>query len=276
MKKIITLIALASLPVGTTFAQDRDYGNLVPEDHFEIKHSKTKLKDNADISNFQIAVTPEKEEFSYKVSGVKTPKKNIFTRRTNFKLSVEKNEGKIAQISSVSFTDNAEKGGVHSVQSSSILPSGFVNSNTNCYEDYKISFLGTKKKESGFKCVTVNKEVCAYIEESKIDAELVEKMNSCSGILEKFGDHQESLNKLSKKDHKNDMAAMRKLNGNVSNASNFYELESKTLKDISEIVLGYGSAISHCQFLKENNYFAPKDESTPQPSSPKADGAKEE
>ena len=276
MKKFITLIALSSLPLGTAFAQDRDYGNLVPEDHFEIKQSKTKLKDNADISNFQIAVTPEKEEFSYKVTGVKTPKKNIFAKRTNFKLSVEKRDGKIAQISSVSFTNNAEKGGVHSVQSSSILPSGFVNSNTNCYEDYKIGLFGTKKKESGFKCVTVNKEVCEYIEESKIDAELVEKINSCSGILQNFGVHQEKLNKLSKKDHKKDLSALSKLNGNISNASNFYELESKTLKDISEIVLGYGSAISHCEFLKENHYFAPKDESTPQPSSPKADGAKEE
>ncbi len=276
MKKIIALIALSSLPLGTTFAQDRDYGNLVPEDHFEIKQSKTKLKDNADISSFEIAVTPTKEEFFYKVSGVKTPKKNLLSKKSNFKLSVDKNEGKITQISSVSFTDNADKGGVHAVQSSSILPSGFVNSNTNCYEDYKLGIFGTKRKESGFKCVTVNKEVCEYIEKNKIDSELVEKINSCSDMLSKISDHQESLYKLSKKDQKNDLSAMTKLNGRVSDARNFYELESKTLKDVSEIVLGYGSAISHCEFLKENNYFAPKEESSSGTGESKSDGAKEE
>ncbi len=261
MKKIITLIALSSLPLTLAFAQDRDYGNLVPEDHFEITQSKTKLKDNADISRFEIAVTPTKEEFSYKVNGVKTPKKNLFGKKSNFKLAVDKNEGKITQITSVSFTDNADKGGVHAIQSTSILPSGFVNSNTNCYEDYKLGLFGTKKQDSGFKCVTVNKDVCEYIEKNDINAALVEKINSCSDVLSKFSEHQGNLHKLSKKDQKNDVSAMTKLNGKVSNAQNFYELESKTLKDVAEIVTGYGSAIDHCEFLKENKYFSPKEES---------------
>ena len=136
-----------------------------------------------------------------------------------------------------------------------------MNSNTHCYEDYKLGFLGTKKKSTGFKCVTVNKSVCEYLDKNKIDSALVDQINSCSDLLSKISDHQVSLLKISKQDQKNDVSALSKLNGRLSDTSNFYELDGKTIKSVSEIVLGYGSALSHCEFLKENNYLPSADQS---------------
>lgn len=252
--KLIPLTALASALAFAQTADDKDFGNLIPEDHFRVTNAKTSLKDNADISNYQIDVTPKKDTFIYKLNNVKTPRGHIFGKKKDFKLSVERSDGKVSRISSVSFTDNI-KSGVHAVQTSTVQPDGFVNSNTHCFEDYKMGLLGTKKKREGFKCVTVNKAVCDYLSQNKIDSELIDKINSCSDVLSKLSEHQVSLFKLSKQDQKDDLAALTKLNGKLSNTTNFYELEGKTLQSVSEIVLGYGSALSHCQFLKENNYL---------------------
>ena len=261
--KLISLTVFASTLALAQTADDKDFGNLIPEDHFTVTNAKTTLKDNADISNYQIEVTPTKDSFTYKVNDVKTPRGHVFSKKKDFKLSVERIEGKVSRISSVSFTDN-NKSGVHAVQTSTIQHDGFVNSNTHCYEDYKLGLLGMKKKSSGFKCVTVNKAVCEYFDKNQIDSALVDKINSCSEVLGKLSEHQVSLYKLSKQDQKNDVAALSKLNGRLSDTSNFYELEGKTLKSVSEIVLGYGSALSHCEFLKENNYLPTTVESTPE------------
>jgi hypothetical protein len=261
--KLISLTAFASALAFAQTADDKDFGNLIPEDHFSVTNAKTSLKENADISNYQIDVTPKKDSFVYKVNDVKTPRGHIFGKKKDFKLSVERAEGKVTRISSVSFTDN-NKSGVHAVQTSTVQPDGFVNSNTNCYEDYKLGLFGTKKKSEGFKCVTVNKAVCEYFEKNQVDSALVDQINSCSDVLSKLSEHQLSLFKLSKDDQKKDVSALSKLNGKLSKTSNFYELEGKTLKSVSEIVLGYGSALSQCAFLKENNYL-PATESNPEP-----------
>jgi hypothetical protein len=269
--KLISLTAFANALAFAQTADDKDFGNLIPEDHFSVTNAKTKLKENADISNYQIEVTPKKDSFTYKVNNVKTPRGHVFGKKKDFKLSVERADGKVSRISSVSFTDN-NKSGVHAVQTSTVQPDGFVNSNTHCYEDYKMGLLGTKKKSSGFKCVTVNKAVCEYFDKNQIDSALVDKINSCSDVLSKLSEHQLSLFKISKQDQKNYVAALSKINGRLSDTSNFYELKGKTLKSVSEIVLGYGSALSHCEFLKENNYLPPTVESTPEEEAPSHSG----
>ena len=129
MKKHLVLLTLASLSV-SSFAQDRDYGNLVPQDYFSINQSKTSLKNNADISHFQISVTPEKEEFTYKVNDVKTPRKNLFGKKSEFKLNVDRSGGRIERITSVNFSNGENNTHSQTAQSTSLNADGGVNSRT--------------------------------------------------------------------------------------------------------------------------------------------------
>ena len=254
MKKYLVLITLASLSV-SSFAQDRDYGNLVPEDYFSITQSKTSLKNNTDISNFQISVTPEKEEFTYKVNDVKTPRRGLFGKKSEFKLTVDKSDGKIERITSVNFSKGENNTQTQTAQSTSINEAGAVNSRTLCADEFKINIFGLKKKETGFKCVTVNNDVCDYVAKNNIQDEIVGKIKSCSDLLGKLAKFQKDLNDMSKKDQSKDMRALTKLNGRLSDSRNFYEMDPGTLNDVTEIASGYSNAIAQCDYLKENNYF---------------------
>lgn len=259
------LIALTALISTTAFAQqgeERDFGDLLPEDHFSIKHSKTVLKDNADISNYEIKSSPKKDEFVYKVNTVKTPRGKIFGKKKDFKLTVERDEGKIERFTSVSFSQDEKEPSVHSVQSTSVKPSGYLNSQTNCHEEYKTGLFGIKRAKSGFKCVTVSAPVCEYLKKSEIDELMVEKINQCADVLGKLSKHQEHLADLTKADFKKDIKAISGVNGKITDTKNFFEMEAKTIKDVSEIVLGYGSALSHCESLEKSNYLEPKPEPT--------------
>src|SRR6476620_10774520 len=142
--KLLALTALISTVAYAQQGEERDFGDLLPEQHFVIKNSKTSLKDTADVSNYEIKSSPKKDEFIYKVNGVKTPRGMIFGKRKDFKLTVEKEDGKVARFSSVSFTDNDKSNDVHNVQTTSVLPSGFVNSHTNCHQEYKRGLFGIK------------------------------------------------------------------------------------------------------------------------------------
>lgn len=274
--KTIALTALISTVAYANQGEERNFGDLLPEDHFQITNSKTTLKDNADISNYEIKSSPKKDEFIYKVNTVKTPRGAIFSKKKDFKLTVERDEGKIERFTSVSFTDNKEGSSVHSVQSTSVQPNGYLNSHTNCYEEYKTGLFGVKRAKSGFKCVTVSAAVCEYLKKSEIDETMVEKINACSDVLGKLAKHQEHLYDLTKSDHKKDVAAISKLNGKIVDTKNFYELEGKTIKDVSEIVLGYGSALSQCESLREKNYLEPKQEPTEENQEGSANSGKEE
>lgn len=259
-------MTVSTLGLASAFAQDRDYGNLVPNDYFSIKNAKTSLKDGADISNFEIKVTPEQEDFIYKVNGIKAPRKILFGKRSNFKLTVDKENGKIERITSVDFTDGEKKSHSQTAQSTSLGENGFVNSRTVCSEDYQINFLGLKKKESGFKCVTINKNVCDYLVKNSIEAEMSGKIKECSDLLGKLDKFQKELLEISKKDQSKDLKSITKLNGRLAGARNFYELQSSTLNDVADIAKGYSSAVSECNYLAENNYFPTVQESDEAPS----------
>ncbi len=262
MKKLIVLMALTSLPV---YAQDKDYGDLVPNGYFSITQGKTTLKDNADISNFEIKVTPKQEEFTYKVNSVKTPRKGLLGKKSLFKLNVEKGEGKIERISSVNFSNGENGINLQQAQTSSVNEAGSLTSRTFCSDTYKINFLGLKKQSSGFKCVTVNPEVCGYIEKNGIEGEFAGKIKECSDLLGKLNKFQKDLFGISKKDLAKDMSALRKMNGNLSDAKNFYELEASTLNDVADISVGYANAVEQCAFLKQGQYF-PESEGSEEPS----------
>jgi hypothetical protein len=257
MKKYITLVTLTLFTTAaiSQSGEDRDYGELLPEKHFQIKNSKTSLKDNADISNYKIIVTPKKDEFTYKVNSVRTPRGGVMMKKKDFKLEVEREDGKITRFSSVGFS--SEEGGVHNVQSTSLHTSGFIKSHTNCYEDYKFGLFGIKKQRGGFKCVTVSAPICEYLKKNQIDSVFVEKINACSNVLNKLSAHQKSLHDMSKDEHANDMSALAKINGKLSGARNFYDLESSTLKDVSEIILGYESVLDRCDSLEKKGLLAP-------------------
>lgn len=266
MKTFIVLVSVSTLSLTSAFAQDRDYGNLVPNDYFSIKNSKTTLKEGADISNFEIKVTPEQEDFVYKVNGIKAPRKILFGKRSNFKLSVDKENGKVERISSVDFNDGEKNTHSQTAQSTSISENGYVNSRTVCSEDYKINFLGLKKKQTGFKCVTVNKNVCDYLVKNNIETEMSAKIKECSDLLGKLDKYQKELLEISKKDQSKDLKSITKLNGRLADAKNFYELQSSTLNDVADIAKGYSNAVSECNYLTENNYFSTAQESNDEPS----------
>ena len=268
MKKLITILTLTTLPLISS-AQDRDYGNLVPDDYFSITNAKTSLKDNADITNFQINVTPKKEEFEYKVNNVKTPRKALFGKKSDFKLTVDKEDEKITRLTSVNFSNGEKKAVSQMSQSTSIANDGSVNSRTFCTDDFKINFLGLKKKESGFKCVTVNKVVCDYIAKNNIEAEITAKIKECSDLLGKLNQFQKDLFEVSKKDMSKDVKALSKVNGRLTDARNFYEIQASTLSEVSDIASGYNQAIEQCGYLKQNGYFPEVKEETPKESSEK-------
>jgi hypothetical protein len=257
MKKIIFLASVISL---SSFARadDRDYGNLIPGDHFQINQSRAKLKESADISNFEIKVTPEREEFTYKVNSSKTPRK-ISGKKASFKLTVEKVGGKVSRITSMDFLngDTDQKGQL--IQSNLIDESGYVKSSTGCFEDYKTGIFDFKSNKTGQRCITVNTNVCLYLENNKVDKELVNEIKSCSDLLSSLSQHQSKLIEMSREEQKADLKAISKLNSRFipTKFRNYFELESKTLSDVSEITQGYEKAISQCQHLKTNDYLAP-------------------
>lgn len=271
MKKLFYLTLVVST---AALAQEveRDFGDLIPETHFTITQAKTTLKDNADISNYKIEVTPKREEFTYDVAGVKTPLKKFSYKRHNFKLAVDRENGRVARVSSVGFTDNQGERDVHSVQSSSITPAGHVDSFTYCYDQYANGPFGIKKDKSGFQCVTVNKEVCAYFEKNEIDEKLVNKISECSEAMGKLAGYQKDLYALTKAGQSKDLQAIKKINGSIGSTKNYNEIDVKTLEGISQTVSGYGSALSYCEYFKEKKYFS---EDTPVTSGEENGGARE-
>ena len=246
--------------------EDRDFGDLVPENHFSITQKKSTLKDGADISNFELKSTPQKDEFIYKVNNVRAPRK-VFQKASS-KLTVEKTEGKISRISSVAYGSTEDNKGAHTVQTTSLGVDGKVNSLSNCQQGYKLGWFSYKKDKSDLECLTVNKDVCSYLEKNEINdelllvkddnddgAELLEKVKNCSDILGRFSIHQEKLENLTKTDHRDNLKAMERLNGNLSKIKNFYDMSPKSLDDLSHVVQGYKAASEQCQFLKEKGYI---------------------
>lgn len=233
--------------------EDRDFGDLVPENHFSITQKKSTLKDGADISNFELKSTPQKDEFIYKVNNVRAPRK-VFQKASS-KLTVEKTEGKISRISSVAYGSTEDNKGAHTVQTTSLGVDGKVNSLSNCQQGYKLGWFSYKKDKSDLECLTVNKDVCSYLEKNEINDELLEKVKNCSDILGRFSTHQEKLENLTKTDHRDNLKAMERLNGNLSNIKNFYDMSPKSLDDLSHVVQGYKAASEQCQFLKEKGYI---------------------
>lgn len=256
---LITALVLASASVLAQEA-DHDFGDLIPDNHFVVTQKKTTLKDSADITNYEIKVSPQKDEFTYKINSIRTPRK-LFKKKANFKVTVERNEGKVSRITSVDYASE-EGGGVQGLSSAAVGTDGKVDSFTHCYQSYKFGMFSLKKDKSQLECVTVNKEVCAYLEKNNIDEALVEKINNCSDLLGKLSDHQEKFEAMSEKDQISNMKAITKLDGRVGSFKSFYDIEAKTLKDVSHIVSAYGSAVDQCAGLKKNGYL--RDDAKPE------------
>lgn len=253
LKNPCFLVALVIASPLVVAQEEKDFGDLVPENHFSITQKKSSLKDSTDISNYEIKVSPQKEEFIYKVNNVKTPRKLL--KKANSKLTVERTEGKISRISSVVYGSTEDNQGAHTIQTTSLGVDGKVNSLSNCQQGYKLGWFSFKKDKSDLECLTVNKDVCSYLEKNEINNELLEKVKNCSDILGRFNDHQEKLENLTKADHRDNLKAMEKINGNLSNIKNFYDMSPKSLDDLSHVVQGYKAASEQCKFLKEKSYI---------------------
>jgi hypothetical protein len=268
MKKLITILALTSLPL---YAQD--FGNLIPQDYFSITNQITTIKNEADVPNYEVKKSPEKDEYKYKPISIKTPRKGSL-KKAEFKLTVDREAGKVSRITSVNFS-NEEKGmNQEMAQSTSLDANGIVTSRTFCSNDFKINFLGFKKRNDGFKCVTVNPSICDYLTKNKIEEELAGKIKECSDLLGKLNKYQKDLHNFAKKDHAKDVRALGRINENLGNAKSFYELESSTLNDVADISVGYSSAIEQCNFLKTSNYLPEEPNEEPSHSGKPAKPAK--
>lgn len=258
MKRLfgLSILSFFSISAYSQVATDRDYGTLVPDNRFTITHEKTDFKDRSDVTSFVHTATPKGELITYKVKDVKSPKKK------DFKVSIERMEGKLSRITAIDFASNGSQG-VHAVNSAAINQNGYVTSNTHCSDEYTLGFLNSKKDEVSFNCVTVNKAVCDYIEANKIDADLIAEVSACTETMKKFAEHQIALKAASKEEHETNMNAMEDLNGNLSKARNFYELEPKTLKDLADVVNGYTEAQNYCKFFKDENILDVKKDEAP-------------
>ena len=256
MSKFMILILVSSFALAQE--SERDYGNLVPEHFFKITQKKTSLEDNPEIANYKIVVSPIREEFTYKFEPVRTPKKIPFGKSKDFKLVVDREHGNIKRISSLNFSSGSDGYGDQTVITASLGNDGFIDSLSSCSQDYYMGRLGIKKDKSNFQCITINRDICDYIEKSKIDNELVQKISNCSEILGKMHSHQDYLREASKTDSKNDISALNKLDGRLKDVKNFYQFSGNSLLDVSDMATGYSKAIKHCNFLKQNNYLREK------------------
>lgn len=253
------LFAALFLAPGLAFAQEaeRDFGDLATGKFFTITQKRTTMKDSADISNFEIKVSPEKEEFIYKVNSVRTPRK-FLKKNGDFKLTVERKEGKISRISNVDYSSKEDTTGEKFLSTSAIGADGKVDSITNCTQNYKFGWFNMKTDKSDQICVTVNKDICEYMDKNGIDKALYDKLKSCSDLFTKLDEHQKKLAELGKEDHASNMKALSKLDGQVGSVEMFYNLEAKTLKNVSLLTDGYAFGLSVCDFLKEKKYLREK------------------
>jgi len=249
MKKLMTILALTSLPL---YAQD--FGNLVPQNFVSITNLKSEVKDRTLSPDVDYKSSADKEEFKYKVNTIKTPRKGFF-QKAQFKLTVDKADGKVSRITSVNYSNEEKDLNQEMAQSTSLTADGKVSSRTFCSNQFKINFLGLKKKNDGFKCVTVNAPICDYLSKNKIEEELTSAIKQCSDLLGKLDKFQKDLHGLAKKDYAKDVRALGKIHENLGDAKSFYELENSTLNDVADISVGYTNAIEQCNFLKEANYL---------------------
>jgi hypothetical protein len=261
MKKLTFILALTSLPL---YAQNKDFGDLAfPNDRFSITNEKSTFKNEADIHNYEVKKTPEKEEYVYKPTSIKTPQRGL--KKANFKLTVEREAGKVSRISSVSYeNDQEDESNSQMAKTTTLNPSGKVDSYTWCGKEFKIGKLGFKKKTTGISCNTVNPQVCDYISKNKINEELYKKVRECGDLLQKVSGFQKDLHNLSKKDHAENMSSIAKMNVNFSNTTNYQELEATSLRAVSSIAASYEDAINSCEFLRESKYLP--EVSTEEPS----------
>lgn len=263
MKHTPKLGLIAVLCSSFAIAQDapRDFGDLVPEPNFVITNEKTTLKDSADITNYEIKVSPEKDEFTYKVNSVRTPRGIL--KKNKFGLIVDRVDGKVSRLTSVDFASGHDDTGAQGLQTVAIGSDGKVDSLSNCFQEYSFGKFDLKKDKSAMKCVTINPEICSYMEDQKLDDMLVMEINNCSDLLGRLADHQGRLEELSKLDHQKNMESIklkkRGILGKVAKGpENFYAFKPKTLEQVSNIAQSYGRAVSQCQYLKDKDYLRPK------------------
>jgi len=204
------------------------------------------------FSNYEIKVTPESEEFTYKPNSTKTPRK--FLKRKDEKLVVKRDSGKVVRISSLSYDGNGKQGSQNH-QTVNLNADGKVNSLTNCYQNYKSNFLGMKKNDSAIRCITITNEVCEYFKKNDVNADIIKKINSCNDVLQEFQGHQNYINKHTKYLAKTNIEELGKLDKRLSGVQNLYELENDSLTNLTDIVDGYQRAIGNCDFLEDEDYF---------------------
>ena len=248
--KLFLLSSLALMSISIQ-AQERDFGNLIPGSNFTIK-GKTLVKEDADISNYEIKVTPELEEFTYKPNSIKTPR-GVFKRK-NEKLVVKRDGGKVVRINSLNF-DGDGKQGSQNHQAVNLSTEGKVNSLTSCYQKFKSNFLGMKKNDSSVRCITITSDVCDYLKKNDVNAAMLKKINSCNEVLQEFQKHQGYVNKHTKYIAKNNIDELSKLDKKLTSVQNLYEIENDSLTNLSDIVDGYERAIGSCDFLEEEGYL---------------------
>lgn len=239
----------------------QDFASLVNENHFSIPlKSRSTLK--VDSTNFTIKQDDRREEFSFNLNDVKTPRKLPFAPHSQFKLQVDRNKDQqVERITSRSYINdqaNAKKGQQTS-QSTSVDEDGYVNSHTVCREDYKLNFLGMKSKKSGYLCVTISPVICKFIKDNKIDEAMVAEFKECNTTFSNLAKFQEGINKEAPKTADKDISAIRDVAGG-GDYRKFYELEAKTLSNLSEMIAGYEEAIGQCNKLTSDGYLPPENE----------------
>lgn len=253
-------IILATVALSTSFAfaqeANKDFGDLVPGNNFSITQQKTDLKDNADISNFQIKVSPQKEEFLYKVNSVRTP--GMF-KKGSFKLMVDRKDGKVTRITSEDYASHEDNSGTQGLRTVTLGTDGKVDSLTHCFQDYGFGLLNSQSNKSDFHCQTLNRDACNYLENNAVNEALLEKINNCSDMLGKFTEHQSKLAEMTNDDNNTNLKALGLKGGFLnffkSTPKNFYDISTDTLKGISSVSQGYTRAVAQCKFLKEKDYF---------------------
>jgi hypothetical protein len=249
MKKYLSLLLIVtSLTVNAQ--DDVDYSFLITDaDYFEIGQKKTKLTDSADIQNYKIEVTPKKEEYTYLVDGIKTPRAGLFGKKKNFKLVVDREQGKITRVTSRNFvtSDKSDKD-EHELTSATVLPNGRVKSFTKCDQSFKNGFLKIMSNKDEATCVTVNDDACLYLDQNKEIDDLTVEASKCAATMKSLADHQVQLKKLLKKDAEADMDAIKKLD-NLGNFQKYFDIETSTIKGISLTYTSFSKARKQCDTL---------------------------
>ncbi|HXH31205.1 MAG TPA: hypothetical protein VNJ01_10370 [Bacteriovoracaceae bacterium] len=245
MQKKIILITALTLSAPFAMAQDyANYGMDILEMNKEGKVSKISGFDGGSYS-----FDEDKMKYKFENHDKQTKRKIVQ------EIKVEKAENKkISRISNKSFSSEDGKDDEDFITYSLVSDDGKdadasrlgkATSITSCSKTSSMMFVG-----KNFKCVTVNKQLCDYLEKDVTKNLLTTKLEACTKVIEEMQAHQTALQEMTVKDYEDNISHISSMSGRMSKEKSIFSTEVVDLGSLSHITEASKDAQSACADLK--------------------------